>query len=84
MQDGKVVKEILKEGSHEGNPSTGDKVYVHYTGQLLNGEVFDSSRERKEPFSFTLGRGQVGVLEHSIINFVIYDPLLQCVSFSGH
>jgi len=58
-KDGKVVKEILKEGSHEGNPSTGDKVYVHYTGQLLNGEVFDSSRERKEPFSFTLGRGQV-------------------------
>ena len=36
----------------------GDTVEVHYTGKLSNGEVFDSSRERK-PLEFTLGKGQL-------------------------
>ena len=36
----------------------GDKVKVHYTGTLNNGEVFDSS-EGKEPLEFTIGSNQV-------------------------
>jgi FKBP-type peptidyl-prolyl cis-trans isomerase len=36
----------------------GDVVVVHYTGRLKNGEMFDSS-VGKQPFSFTLGRGEV-------------------------
>lgn len=53
-----VKVEIIKEGSGDA-AKNGDMVYVHYVGTLENGQKFDSSRDRGEPFSFTLGAGQV-------------------------
>ena len=37
----------------------GDLITVHYVGRLTNGRVFDSSVDRDQPFTFTLGLGEV-------------------------
>lgn len=49
---------IVQEGQGD-LPQTGQMVTVHYTGFLINGNIFDSSVERGTPFRFLLGRGQV-------------------------
>ncbi|KAH0639666.1 hypothetical protein KY285_036252 [Solanum tuberosum] len=54
-----LKKKLVKEGEGWDTPEAGDEVEVHYTGTLLDGTKFDSSRDRGTPFKFTLGQGQV-------------------------
>lgn len=55
---------IEQEAGNGETPTRGKKVVVHYTGYLAQegftrGKKFDSSRDRNQPFTFTLGVGQV-------------------------
>lgn len=49
---------VVKEGKG-AKPKSGNTVKVHYTGYLIDGNIFDSSIPRDEPFQFNLGIGQV-------------------------
>jgi len=50
--------QILNNGAGQGS-KMGDLITVNYVGTLENGQKFDSSFDRKQPFQFTLGQGQV-------------------------
>lgn len=51
VTDSGLQYKVLEEGDGP-SPDAGDSVTVHYEGRLLDGTVFDSSREREEPVTF--------------------------------
>ncbi|MGE5385162.1 MAG: FKBP-type peptidyl-prolyl cis-trans isomerase [Betaproteobacteria bacterium] len=54
---GLVIEDIVV---GEGSEATvRSQVTVHYTGWLTSGSKFDSSKDRDDPFRFTLGAYQV-------------------------
>lgn len=48
--------QMLSEGTEGAHPPNGP-VEMHYTGTLLSGKKFDSSRDRGQTFKFSLGSG---------------------------
>ena len=50
-----LAYKVIKPGVGK-KPSQDDTVKVHYEGKLIDGTVFDSSRERDKPVTFPLGR----------------------------
>jgi len=53
------LKYTLSKTNGAEKAKKGNTVSVHYTGKLLDGTVFDSSRNRGPALDFTLGVGQV-------------------------
>jgi len=47
---------VVKAVPNAPKPAPGSEVTVHYEGRLVNGVLFDSSYERKETMTFSLGR----------------------------
>ncbi|MEW8625449.1 MAG: FKBP-type peptidyl-prolyl cis-trans isomerase [Candidatus Thiodiazotropha sp.] len=58
ITDSGLKIEELVEGDGQVAES-GQRVSVHYTGWLLDGDKFDSSVDRNQPFEFALGKGMV-------------------------
>jgi FK506-binding protein 1 len=63
----KYNAEVVKQGDSDATAEKGGKVAVHYTGTLLNGKKFDSSKDRNQPFEFSVGSGQVIVCWDEVV-----------------
>lgn len=53
------LKYVVVKRTGGATVQAGKSVEVHYSGYLLDGKKFDSSRDRGEPFEFVLGQGLV-------------------------
>lgn len=55
LEDSGIQYEILEQGAGK-SPLITDQITIHYHGTTIDGEVFDSSVERKQPATFPLNQ----------------------------
>jgi len=65
---------FLQKGREEASPKADDLVEVHYTGWLTNGTKFDSSRDRGQTFTTSLG----GVIKGWTEGLQLMTPGARC------
>ena len=53
--------ETLQAGDNATFPRAGQRVECHYVLTLTDGKKIDSSRDRGQPFQFTIGKGEVSL-----------------------
>ena len=75
-KDGGVMKEILRRGTGGSYPLTGDTVFIHFVGTLLDGTKFESSRDQGVPVEFSQGSGKNNAILCAVKNF--WTLLLTC------
>ena len=74
----------MEPGDGDRTAEPGDSLNVHYVGWLPDGTKFDSSRDRGEPFGFTLGSTsliqgwQLGIegMEVGAVRLLVIPPSL--------
>ncbi|KAI5701712.1 hypothetical protein M8J76_011820 [Diaphorina citri] len=59
LPNGLKIEYVFKPDGCEAQSKQGESLTMHYTGTLADGTKFDSSHDRDQPFTFTLGVGQV-------------------------
>lgn len=68
---------LVKRHGTEKLVRTNDSVTIHYVGKLLNGNEFDNSYDRKQPFTFVVGKKQViDGLDKGVQHFYVGDKCL--------
>lgn len=67
----------------DGDIKQGSTVTIDYTAAFIDGSVFDSTLERKEPFTFHLGKNEVIVgLEEAVLNMKKGEHSLVVIPFN--
>jgi hypothetical protein len=76
--NGGLLKKIITKGTGEQIPSNVVAI-VHYTGKLLDGTVFDSSKKRGTPFTFNIGKREGRIMIVDIFAYYILCQFMFCV-----
>jgi hypothetical protein len=80
---------VLKKGDGKYHPAVGTPCSCHYSGQLIDGTVFDSSYDRGEPTTFAPNQVIKGKYTYVARGYcvdlkVVFCGFLQSISFIFH